>query len=212
MSFVHRLDTVALRSSRPVVAVRVALARRPWWRAIVVITLAVLAGWAHLDAVDDVRHERAAWGSTVDVWVADDAHTPGDAVDAGRVAVPAAVVPGAAVRTDPTGRVARQHLAGGEIVVDADLAPSSSPIALAPADSVVVPVADPLVADAAIGAAVMVTSEGIVLAASGIVVDVVDGVVLVAVVEREAPMVAAAASRSMASLLFPAEPYGASPP
>lgn len=206
MSLVHRLDAAASTWSRPVVAVRVALARRPWWRVGVVIALAVLAGWAHLAAVDDLRRERAAWGSTVDVWVVRDAHAPGDVVDAEAMSMPVAVVPDAAVEADPTGQVARQRLAGGEIVVAVDLAPSSSPVALAPPGTVVVPVADPLVTDAAVGSAVMVASEGIVLAASGVVVDVADGVVLVAVSEREASMVAAAASRSIASLLFPAEP------
>jgi hypothetical protein len=67
---------------------------------------------------------------------------------------------------------------------------------------VVVALADPLGRDVAIGLEVQIAADGIVLAGTATIVEVVDDVVFVAVAAGDGAVVAAAAQRGIASLLY----------
>ena len=67
---------------------------------------------------------------------------------------------------------------------------------------VVVPVSDPLLTTAPVGVSVSVYAEGLVLAADAHVVEVVGGVIFVAVDKSDGPIVAAAAQLRTASIVF----------
>ena len=96
----------------------------------------------------------------------------------------------------------RQRVSIGEVVVAADLATADGPAALADAGTLVVGITDPLARDVRIGLEVQVAAEGSSLAERATVVDLADDVIFVAVDARDAPMVAAAARTSSASILF----------
>ena len=101
----------------------------------------------------------------------------------------------------PNGRV-RQRVVSGAVITTADISRADGPAAFADPGTAVVGVIDLLAVGASIGLPVVVTSEGVVLAAAATVVGRDDEVVLIAVPVTEAPMVAAAAQLGTVSLLF----------
>ncbi|MEL6893166.1 MAG: hypothetical protein AAFP84_16350 [Actinomycetota bacterium] len=193
---------------RVTVVARRWIARHPWvrWSVVVGCVAVVIASWLELrDATIEARN---AWGERIEVWVAARDHEPGDSVEVVSTAMPRTLVPAAALDAEPADEVARRRIAVGEVVVGPDVAGPPRPVALAPTGSVVVAVADPLVPDAPLGAAVLVVAEAVVLADAGVVTSVHDGVIGVAVPAPAAPAVAAAARQHLASLVFPADPSG----
>lgn len=186
-------------------AARRFLARRPWIRRTAILTLAAAGGVMTWSMLQDVERARASWTDSRTVVVAAGDHEAGDVLRVRTIDIPLAVIPPDAVdASEVTDRTrATQRLADGEPIVRLDVA-RQGPTGLAPPDSVVVAVSDPLVPTAPLGAAVAVYAEGIVLADEGRVVDVTDVAILVAVAERDAPLVAAAAQMRTASLAFPA--------
>lgn len=185
-----------------IVRVRIFLARHGWARWIIVISLTGGVGWSSHQQSSAVEREREAWGQTLDVVVARSDLEPGDPIEAELVALPAAMVPSAALTSSPADAHVRQRVVSGAVITSADIATSAGPAAFAKPGTAVVGVIDPLVRWASIGLQVVVTSEGVVLAASSTVVGVDDEMVLVAVPAAEAPIVAAAAQLGTASLLF----------
>lgn len=97
--------------------IRTTLARHPllWWAA--VGALAVLCGVLAAGALRRVDEARASWGTTRVVWVASAAAAPGDALVAERREYPVAMVPASAVTSSPAGAMARERIAGGEVIV-----------------------------------------------------------------------------------------------
>ena len=182
--------------------VRVALARRPWAYWLIVATLAAvpaLAVRSHLDRLDEARR---SWDETRRVLVAATELGPGDQILARAVEVPAALLPVGALGELPEGARLRQRVADGEVLTNLDIADRRGPAALADEGTVVVALADPLGRDDAIGLDVQIAADGIVLAGTATIVDVVDDVVFVAVDVVDGAVVAAAAHQGIASLLY----------
>lgn len=182
--------------------VRVALARRPWAYWLIVATLAAvpaLAVHGHLARLDEARH---SWEQTRQVLVAATPLGPGDQILARHVDVPVALLPAGALGDLPEGARLRQRVADGEVITELDIADRRGPAALADEGTVVVALADPLGRHDAIGLDVQIAADGIVLADSATIVDIVDDVVFVAVEAGRGAVVAAAAQRGIASLLY----------
>ncbi len=185
-----------------IVRVRIFLARHGWVRWAIVLALAAGVGWTNHQRASAVERERDSWGTTVDVVVASADLEPGDPIIAEVVALPAAMAPREALTSmPPEGRV-RQRVVDGAVITTADISPVAGPAAFAEPGTAVVGVIDPLASDVSVGLTVVVTSEGVVLAAVATVVGAEDEVTLIAVPASEAPMVAAAAQLGTVSLLF----------
>jgi hypothetical protein len=73
---------------------------------------------------------------------------------------------------------------------------------VAPTGTVVVALTDPLGRGASIGLKVQVAADGLVIAESATIVEVIDDVIFVAVDASAAPTVAVAAQQGTASLLY----------
>ena len=182
--------------------VRLALARRPWAYWSIVVTVAAvpaLVVHGHLDRLDEARR---SWDETRPVLVAATGLEPGDEILAHTVDVPVALLPAGALGALPAGVQLRQRVADGEVLTGLDIAARRGPASFADEGTVVVALADPLSRGVAIGLDVQVAADGIVLAATATVVDVVDEVVFVAVESAEGAVVAAAARQGIASLLY----------
>lgn len=184
--------------------VRHLLARRPWIYWMLVLALAAGAGLATAGAVAGIDEARRAWGQTREVVVATTDLAPGEPL-AGRTERqprPVPMVPPRSLFDAPVDGVARQHIASGEILVEADVAARSGPVALTPPGWRGVPVAEAVPTGAAIGDRVAAASGGVVLAAEGIVVGRSDAAVIVAVPEAEAAAVAHAGALGDVVLLL----------
>lgn len=184
------------------VRIRIFLARHGWVRWAVALLLAVGVASLSLRQSAAVERERASWGTTVDVLVADGDHRPGDPVDASLVALPAAMVPRTALTVLADGARVRQSVPDGGVLTDGDVTAAGGPAAFADPGTVVVGVRDPLAHGASTGVRVRLASDGIVLATDATVVGADDDVIMVAVPESAAPMVAAAAQIGAVSVLF----------
>lgn len=181
---------------------RLVLARRPWIYWLCVAALAALVAVSVNDRLAAIERERDGWGTTRIVLVADGFHDAGDTVVARRVELPVAALPDAALSDlTPEARM-RQRAADGEVLTSFDVISRPGPAAGADTGDVVVTVSDPLARSVVVGMNVQVVADGLVLADSGRVVDVVDEVVFVAVDELDGPIVAAAAHQGIASLLY----------
>jgi hypothetical protein len=192
-------------TSRSAVAVRRAVARHRWWYRAAVLATAVGAAATTLDRLDSVDAARAEWGRTRDVLVATSAAAAGDPLTVEVRAVPAAVVPAAAV--DPADGaerlVARQRVTAGEIVTEADVAPDG-PLGLVPRGWVAVAVVESPPSGAAPGERVQLASDGMIINDTAVVVGHTDDATLVAVPEAGAALVPlAAATGSLALLRVP---------
>ncbi|MFW2333250.1 SAF domain-containing protein [Ilumatobacter sp.] len=183
------------------VTVRRILVKRPWiyWS---LAGLAALAASASLlgraDAIDDARD---SWGDTRAVWVATADHAPGDVLSADLRDAPIAVVADSAA-SDIDGRVARQHIAAGEVIHDVDLLAPAGPQAMTPPGWLAVPISESPASGAALGDRVHVVSDGFVVTADGLVVGRHDDVTLVAVPAAVAPSIPAAADAGALTLLL----------
>jgi hypothetical protein len=182
--------------------VRRVLARRPWIYWLCVAALAVFVAVAVGDRLDAIERQRGAWGATRTIFVADGPLEPGDTVVARRVELPVAALPDAALTDLAPDTRMRQRAADGEVLTSFDVVSPPGPAASADAGEVVVTLADPLARNVVVGMDVRVVADGLVLANSGRVTEVVDEVVFVAVDELDGPIVAAAAQQGIASLLY----------
>lgn len=103
------------------------LRRRPqlWW--LLVMSVALTAGWLAAAVVAQAERTRTGWGDTKAVVIVDQARQAGDALRPGDVAVvdrPRAVVPADALEVLPPGAVLRADVFAGEVLVAGRLAPS----------------------------------------------------------------------------------------
>ena len=185
-----------------VVKVRRVLAVHPWIHWAVCGGLAVGAAVATHGYIDRLDAERRSWGTTRQVWLTVDDVAAGQPVRATATEVPVAVVPPDALTASPDGAVARQRVTTGEILVGADVATAAGPAGLAAPGTVVVGIVDPLARNVAVGSTVQVTADGVVVCDEATVVAISDDVIQLAVPERDAPMVAAAAHDGLASILI----------
>jgi hypothetical protein len=181
---------------------RLVLARRPWVYWTVVAALAstlALAVDARLRSLDEARND---WGATRSVLVAERRLVPGDTVAARLVDLPLAAIPPDALDALPDGARLHQRVGDGEVVTELDITALPGPAGRATPGTVVVAMSDPLGRGVTIGLNVQVAADGLVLAESATVVEVVDDVIFVAVDASVAPTVAAAAQQGVASLLY----------
>jgi hypothetical protein len=188
--------------SQAIARARIFSARHGWLRWAVVVLLAVTAGLATHRQLAAVEAERAAWGDTVEVVVAARNLAPDEVIAVDTISVPTAMAPPAALAALPDGARLRQRVTAGEILTNADITAAPGPAASAAPGMAVVALIDPLARNVAVGLDVRITSEGVTLADGATIVSVMDDVVYVAMAERDAPMVAAAAQAGLASLIF----------
>jgi flagella basal body P-ring formation protein FlgA len=184
------------------VRARLVLARRPWIYWAVVAALATIAAVAVHGQLASIEAERDRWGTSRSVLVATRQLEPGDVITAELVALPVAALPAAALVEPPTDAVVRQRVAAGEVLTELDIAHAVGPAALAEPGLVVVALSDPLARNVAAGQRVKVAADGVVLADQAEVTEVIDDVIFVAVPDREAVAVAAAAQHGSATLLY----------
>jgi len=187
-------------------AIRLALARRPWIRWLVIGAAAITAGWLVLGQLQAVDTERRSWVDQRTVFVASNDHAAGEPLTVRARRLPVAAIPAAAVDESPAGLDARQRVSTGEIITTADLTGGSGPAAAADDGDVVVAISDPLLVGAmsnvSVGLHVAVHSEGIVLADTARIVALDGDVVFIALDPSDAPSVSAAAQTRLASLAF----------
>jgi hypothetical protein len=188
----------------PLARLRLLVARRPWLYWLAVLAVAAASAAVVADAVAGVDEARRAWGASRAVVIATRDVRPGEPA-AGAVATrsrPAPMVPVAAVAETGPNAVFRQHVSAGEIVVEADLAPTAAPQARIPPGWRAVAIAERVPSGAAVGDGVDVASGGIVLADEAVVVGAAGDTLLVAVPAAEAAAVAAAAGSGDVALLL----------
>lgn len=181
---------------------RLVLARHPWFYWVVVAALAAAAAavvHTRLAAIDAARD---GWGSGRTVLVAQHRHEPGDPIRAALTVLPDAAIPDDALVDVPVGAVVRQRVGVGEVLTRLDITAGTGPAALAEPGTVVVGLYDPLARDVTPGLRVRVTADGLVLAGDAEVTGVADDVIFVAVDDRDAAAIAAAAQQGIASLLY----------
>lgn len=187
------------------VALRRVLVRRPWIYWVAIGLVAFTLGANVRGRMNMLESQRAAWGDAITVFVARYDVDVGEPLASALMAssVPVAIVPEAALRS-VTDQVARRAIAAGSIVTEFDVASSSGPQSLAPAGHVIVALIESPSSGAAVGDAVQVASEGVVVSAHAIVVGHVGAATLVAVPAAEGPLLpAAAATGGIALLLIP---------
>lgn len=105
---------------------------RVYWVAVTVAIIWSVATWWSIDA--DAQRRRAAWGESVEVWVASSDHAIGEPVRAEPLLAPRAVVPVGAVTSSPIGRPTQRVLLRGEIVVGVDIDPAAVAHAISAGD------------------------------------------------------------------------------
>lgn len=181
---------------------RVALARRPWMRWIVVITLALTTAQIVRNTNADLAAARQQWDDTRTVFVASAPHLPGDDFVVERRELPLAAIPADAVDEIPAGSAARRHLTAGQVIVADHLAGGTGPTALAADDEVVVAVRVVGFAPPPVGTRVRVVGEGVVLAHRANVVGTEGDVAWVALPAGDAPIVADGVRRDLVSLVL----------
>ena len=185
------------------VALRRLLARRPWLYWVVVVIVAAWVSAVVLGRIDAIDAERAAWGDTVVVFVADRAHEPGEPLSVDSRVVPSALAPAGRLRR-VDGLVARQHVGVGEIVTEVDVVASHAPQAMIPDGWRGVPIVETPPSGAAVGDRVDVVSDGVAVSGDAVVVGHHDDVTIVAVPAPVAPALPAAAdARSLTLVIVP---------
>lgn len=181
---------------------RLVLARRPWIYWVVVVALAAFVAVVVNGQLSTVSAARSEWGATRTVLVADESLEPGGIIHATATELPIAALPDASLSSLPEHAVLRQRVGIGEVLTDLDVTDSHGPASLAEAGTAVAALSDPLSRGVTIGLRVQVVADGVVLAESATVVDVIDDVVFVAVARSQAPTVAAAAQQGIANLVY----------
>lgn len=188
----------------PVARLRHVLARRPWLYWSVVAALAGGIAVAAASAVAGVDDARRAWGATRSVVVAVADLAPGDPLTGHTElrAHPAPMVPSSALGAVPSGAIARQRVAAGEVLVEVDVAAGHLPVALVPPGWRGVAVAETVPSGAVVGDHVAAASGGAIVADDGVIVGRAESTVVVAVPAADAPAVAAAANAGDLTLLL----------
>lgn len=158
--------------------IRLMVARHPsiYWLTVGLIAAAVALSTAR--AVERVDAARRSWSRQQTVWVASASIEPGQPIHSATRLVPMAVVPVDAVRADPAGTAARQHVGSGEIITDSDVT-TRGIVGLVP-DGWVAFALQTSVGHFAVGDHLSIYAGG-QLACAGLVVDATDSALMVAV-------------------------------
>ena len=181
---------------------RAHLARHPLIYWAFVALLAAAAAHVVIARFDAAEAAHREWAHRVEVLVAADDHRPGDVLTTRRIELPTVAVPAGAIDEQPAGARARQFLSAGAVVEHADIATTAGPAAGALPGTAIVPIPHLVSTPAAVGSAVDVLADGIVLAADATVAGAEGDTLLVAVDRGDAPAVAAAALGGIATVAF----------
>jgi len=188
-----------------VVRCRRMLVRRPWiyWLLVVAVSIALAASvFSRLEGVDAARR---SWGTTQPVLIAATDTAPGAALIVRIEHVPMALVPESAVDAAQAGSalIARQHIAGGEIVTELDVSPAiTGVLALVPSGWRVTSVIENPPSAAQPGDHVELVSDGVVIAAKALMIGVQNDTTLIATPADVAPAVALAAHADTLTVLL----------
>ena len=199
---------------------RVFMARRPWLHWILVALLAAGIGAIVAAELADVRRQRDSWGKTIDVIVAERDVSPGEPMVGAFVVrtVPVGLAPSTVLTGVPGAATATQEISRGEMIVEADIAPERSQLALLPPHWLAIRVVGesaqaasvspmPSTAEQAqaqaqamfiVGDAAAVLADGAIIAPDAIVLAVESGVVVIGVPSDVAAAVARAVSQRSA--------------
>lgn len=190
---------------RGTAAIRRLLTRRPWLYWCAVCCLAAALATAARSNLAEVGRARDSWGETTHVWVATAHIEPGDALAdlVERRFVARAMVPDQAVPTSsaqPAGR-ARQRISPGEIITIVDITSTDDDLALVPIGWLAVVIDESPRSGAAVGSAVQLAADGIIVAKEALVIGDVNGSTLLAVPEAIAPLIPVAAALGTLTVL-----------
>ena len=189
---------------------------RLWW--LLMLSVALGAGWLAAGIVEGADRTRLAWGTSEGVLIARHDLAPGDPIESSDVelaARPTALMPTSALRDLPEGAVVRATVLAGEVLVAERLAPTglSGVAALVPVGmrAVAIPTepgtAPPVTVGDRVDILVALPPEsagggppGFAVATGAVVVSVNDVAVTVAVPRDAAPRVAVALGQGAVTL------------
>lgn len=188
--------------------VRMLFARRPvlYWACVAgVAAVAVLAVQA---TVRDAERERDSWGHTATVMVTTRGIEAGDDLTDAVTAkvLPRALIPPSALSTMNAGATARHAIAVGEIVVGLDVSTLSGPLAQLRDGWLGVVIDNVDTAPFNIGDDAVVLAAGHTLAPRAVVIQIIEGAVVVGVPADVAAAVADAANQRLATVALSANP------
>ena len=187
---------------------RMLFARRPllYWACVGGIAAAIaLTVQAR---VRDAERERDSWGDTATVLVAARGVAAGDDLTSAvttRV-VPRAVIPPSALSKLSGKAIARHEIALGEIVVEADVSASSGPLAQLHDGWLGVVIDDVDTTPFNVGDNAVVLAAGHIVAPRALVIQIIEGAVVVGVPAEFAAAVAEAANQRSATVALSANP------
>ncbi|MEM9515150.1 MAG: hypothetical protein AAGA42_09870 [Actinomycetota bacterium] len=179
-------------------AIRRFLSTHRWAYWLLVVSLACVVGVSVRGATTDADHARRAWRETQVILAAVRHHDAGEPIEYEEIELPVAAVPATALRQVDADAIARQPIAAGEVLTAVDVASEGAGVAAQGTLTIAIRSYEPTIT--AVGDSVHVLAEGRSVSDSGVVVDVVDDVVHVAVPETDAPAVAWAASTGSATI------------
>lgn len=188
--------------------IRILLARRPLLYWLVVCAVALAVAMAVHGAVARAEQQRNSWGVVVSVVVAQRQVAPGESLT-GAVStrkIPQALVPVTAVRSLPGQALARQRIAAGEVLVGLDIAPDSGPLTLLPLGWLAIGIDETNADRFHIGDSAALLAGGAIIAPAAVVVQVLDGSVVVGVPSAAAGAVADAANQHLVTIALSANP------
>lgn len=160
--------------------IRVTLARHPSIYWLVVALLCAVMVTSVLSVLNRAEAARRSWGDSRTAWVASRDIAPGESVSATATDLPMAMIPVDALADPPDDAVATQHIGIGEIVTGVDV--GSGPFTLVPDGwQAIAIVTDPATLPAEPGDHVAVYAAGSLIAPDGVVIDIDDTSVVVAV-------------------------------
>lgn len=188
--------------------VRMLLARRPllYWAG--VAGVAAAAALTVQTTVRDAERARDSWGDTATVLVATHGVAAGNDLTNAVTArvVPRSLVPPSALRTLPSVAIARHEIALGEIVVELDVSASSGPLTQLHDGWLGVVIDDVDSTPFNVGDDAVVLAEGHVVAPRALVIQIIEGAVVVGVPADVAAAVADAANQRLATVALSASP------
>ncbi|MEM8619985.1 MAG: hypothetical protein AAGF73_09705 [Actinomycetota bacterium] len=179
-------------------AVRRLLSRHRWVYWLVVATIATIVAASVRSVITDAEHARDAWTTTTVVLTAARDHDAGEPIDYDSVELPMVAVPAGALQMLTGDEFARQPIMAGEVLTTIDIAADTAGVAAAGSLTIAIRSYDP--STARVGDSVHILAEGRSLSSAGVVVEVTDAVVHVAVPERDAPAVALASNNGTATI------------
>ncbi|MEI7617016.1 MAG: SAF domain-containing protein [Actinomycetota bacterium] len=188
--------------------VRIVFAHHPFAYWACVGTFSIWVAITINSALASAQHQRESWGRSEVVLVATRDLEPGQSLHGATTTreIPIALKPAAALSAMPDGATARQAIATGEVLVGHDIGQSNGPLALLPDHWLALVVESDNSPMFSVGDSAVVLAGGQIIATDALVVDVIDGSVVVGVPSDAAGAVADAANQHIATVALSANP------